>query len=498
MTDVAILIKNNISFKEVFLNNVVDGMQVCAAEIFVSKNLSINCVSVYCPPNVSVTVHNFSNLFNDINGTSIIGGDFNAHHDLWGSYKINQSVKNMVNALNQNNLVILNDGPPTKISRSGQNSSVDLTLVSPDIADKTNWTVVIDTLGSDHFLILLKLSILREQFSNTIQPKTKWNTRKANWMEYERMCILYFSNKPQLLNVNDKYKYFMEGIEYAATCSIPINKPCKRAKLSPPPWWDDECDKVVRYRKEALNNYINNSNIENYIQVKEKMATSKKFLKNKAKSYWINYYAKLNKNTPSKEIWQQAKKMQRIPAPKPKCSNYDWIETFLQNITPCSADQEVKDLIDNTDVQNDIFNYPLKFTELQFALKSTSNTAPGMDQVTYDMLWNLPTVEAIGIIKACDYVEKKNKLKKIHFLSDSLSVLKCIANPINVMATDTNPFIRELKARIHKLKKSQYELKFTWVKAHIGLRGNEVADSLAKESVTTGEHINNNLGGQEY
>ncbi|XP_072401547.1 uncharacterized protein [Diabrotica undecimpunctata] len=106
--------------------------------------------------------------------------------------------------------------------------------------------------------------------------------------------------------------------------------------------------------------------------------------------------------------------------------------------------------------------------------------------------------EAIGIIKACDYVEK-NKLKKIHFLSDSLSVLKCIANPIiNVMATDTNPFIRELKARIHKLKKSQYELKFTWVKAHIGLRGNEVADSLAKESVTTGEHINNNLGGQEY
>ncbi|XP_050512801.1 uncharacterized protein LOC126888504 [Diabrotica virgifera virgifera] len=107
------------------------------------------------------------------------------------------------------------------------------------------------------------------------------------------------------------------------------------------------------------------------------------------------------------------------------------------------------------------------------------------------------SAEAIGIIKACEYIEK-SKLKKIHLLSDSLSVLKCIANPINVVATDINPFIKKLKLKIHKLRKSHYELKFTWVKAHIGLRGNEVVDSLAKESLTTGQYMENNLGAQEY
>jgi len=34
------------------------------------------------------------------------------------------------------------------------------------------------------------------------------------------------------------------------------------------------------------------------------------------------------------------------------------------------------------------------------------------------------------------------------------------------------------------MKKTNWKIKFQWVKAHVGIRGNELADKLAKDAAT--------------
>ncbi|KAG5872260.1 hypothetical protein JTB14_019346 [Gonioctena quinquepunctata] len=112
----------------------------------------------------------------------------------------------MVNALNQLNLILLNDGPDTIMSRSGHNSVVDITLASPDIANKINRKVLEDTPGSDHFPILMEITVSQEPNDRKVNPKSRWNTRKAKWGDYEVTSERYFKDNPQLFDsLNDKY-----------------------------------------------------------------------------------------------------------------------------------------------------------------------------------------------------------------------------------------------------------------------------------------------------
>nr|CAI5855211.1 unnamed protein product [Callosobruchus analis] len=130
-----ILIKNNIRFQEVTLNNIPDSIQACAVNISI-KHRSLTLLSVYCPPSIRTSSQIFLNIFNNCTCPTIIGGDFSGHHNLWSSYKINSPGSQIVNALNQSYLVLLNDGSATKISRSGQNSAVDLSFATPDVANR--------------------------------------------------------------------------------------------------------------------------------------------------------------------------------------------------------------------------------------------------------------------------------------------------------------------------------------------------------------------------
>lgn len=134
---------------------------------------------------VTLTTKKYSDLLNNTKGATIIESDFNALQDLWESHTVNASGSNFVNALNQSSLVLLNDSSPTKISRSGCKSVVDLTVCSTNIANKIDWSIMTDTLGYDHFSIKIKLNFFPVTQIETIFPKNKWNIKKANWQQYE-------------------------------------------------------------------------------------------------------------------------------------------------------------------------------------------------------------------------------------------------------------------------------------------------------------------------
>ncbi|KAK9730066.1 Endonuclease-reverse transcriptase [Popillia japonica] len=81
----------------------------------------------------------------------ILGGDFNAHLQVLGSGRNDNAGNILLNFINEHQMVFLNDGSPTRVTRPDQAvSAVDVTIVSPVLAAKVSWKVVDDAYTSDH------------------------------------------------------------------------------------------------------------------------------------------------------------------------------------------------------------------------------------------------------------------------------------------------------------------------------------------------------------
>ena len=79
--------------------------------------------------------------------------DFNAHDQLWGvSNKIDKRRKICEDVLIAEGFNVMNDGSPTPIS----GTSIDLTLMSPNIAHHLYWTTLpsVELSNADYYSIV--------------------------------------------------------------------------------------------------------------------------------------------------------------------------------------------------------------------------------------------------------------------------------------------------------------------------------------------------------
>lgn len=387
----AVLIKKQISFKEILFNNTFnDEILVCGITTVIDSTPH-TLVSLYRPPNVNTNVNDWNNIFSQCSNPLLIGGDFNAHNTLWGSFKNDSVGQQILNSIDTIDLIILNSGGKTRLTAPGVNKSVvDITMASPNLAGRASWNVCADTLGSDHFPILINLTA-NLSFNNIIYPKSKWNTDKANWTLYEDILQTEFQNPPLGIPPSEKYKFFIENINIAADRAIPVFKPLKIKKRPPPPWWDEECDRVLKQRKEAFKEYKQNCCMENFITCKKKIALSKKVFKRKARENWKNFCENLNHSTPSNVLWSQTRKLRRIPTnsgtnPLSKIC----LESLFDQIAPPSVSSKPLLMPLEEPLGKNLFDHPFTMNELKYAIKMAPNTSPGIDDVKYPMLLHMP------------------------------------------------------------------------------------------------------------
>ncbi|XP_045541155.1 uncharacterized protein LOC123722714 [Papilio machaon] len=86
------------------------------------------------------------------------------------------------------------------------------------------------------------------------------------------------------------------------------------------------------------------------------------------------------------------------------------------------------------------------------------------------------TAELLAIKEASNWARKAPA--RIHgIFSDSRSALQTIANP-----NSGHPLAEETRENLKEMRKEGGDLKFYWVRAHIGTTGNERADTLAKKA----------------
>ena len=176
--------------------------------------------NIYIPP-VSSCETNYSppvaNLLTN-NSNTIVGGDFNAHHENWYSKGTEDNRGRMIaDLIDNSNFGIANEHLDTRVTTNNI-SSPDITLATSDILPYIDWSTAY-SLQSDHLPIIIKL----KADLNFIPSKDRVyvNFAKADWEGFLNYTEEKFANIPLQENPLKGEKIFRRVVNNAAKKFIP-------------------------------------------------------------------------------------------------------------------------------------------------------------------------------------------------------------------------------------------------------------------------------------
>ena len=189
----------------------------------------------------------------------------------------------------------------------------------------------------------------------------------------------------------------------------------KQKKL---PYWNEDCRHAIYARNRARNKMIRNRTAENIDSYRKLKGTAQKTIKTAASDYWMTFCGTVHRTRKLSTVWNMAKRMNGVTTcSKPQSlfhenkiieSDRDKANLFVNNFSKVSSDDnystefkirrqfEFTSLCENTtdntlkyeyrDALNDSFSY----NELKRAIRSSKNSTPGDDRISYVMLQHLP------------------------------------------------------------------------------------------------------------
>lgn len=407
---VCILIHNSIAYNKIntFFD---DSLQNICIQISVNgKQISI--VSFYSPTNCNPAFDKtkFENLIKSIPEPMIIAGDFNAHHTSWGCCSTSPRGRTVLDVVDDNFLVLLNDGTPTTVgSVTWRPNALDLAIVSPSLAPLCTWSVHDDPLGSYHLPGVINL-VFNNNVNNFVNNNANGthlpihpNFKMVNWQMYSKKVECMVNNfQFDSYTPLEAYNLFTTILISAASQSILNHKSPPTNNFSRPsvgrfkkvpnlPWWNDKCSAAVQNSKQAYIKFKQNFTLENYLEFKKLQAIKKLVLKNERQNSWADLCNSFNRFTPLSVIWRFMRKFNKTYVPRHFDGNHEWILDFLQKYTPDSVANASSLPIDSS--PNSHNNYLINlFTleELKSAINSRRDTSFGLDGIPYMLFKKLP------------------------------------------------------------------------------------------------------------
>ena len=152
------IIHRSIRYSTIHLNTV---LQACAIQIYLDKKVTL--CSLYMEhtledhlydmsgSNRQLNITDFQGLINQLPSPFILMGDFNAKHSLWGGNICDRWGNIIEQLLDNNDIVLMNDGSPTRYDvYHNSSSAIDLTICSTALRLDYQWSVNKHLFGSDH------------------------------------------------------------------------------------------------------------------------------------------------------------------------------------------------------------------------------------------------------------------------------------------------------------------------------------------------------------
>lgn len=392
---VGILIKEGLIYEEILLDS---ELQAVAIKVEMGKTISI--VNVYSSNSSELSLSDLEDLKSQIPRPCIISGDFNAHNPIWDPMHIRDSRGIVVEKFIENhNMILLNTGKYTRMPTvvGHRPSIIDLTFCDAEIGHLISWDTADDTYCSDHFPIILDIS-LKYDVSVT---KKRFNIDKADWGEFRANANL----SPFLEEVSnsENFKKIISEINDAAIKTTPI---CGGKNFKPGvPWWNSEIEIAVKERKKALKKFYRHINKENLIDYKKKNARSIYLIKKSKKESWEQYISKLTPSASSKEIWTKIRRIEGRTRSSQITSLITGDVTLLDSITIANTIgehffksssnasyslefQSKKQVVEQQFNLNPVNNFPeldsdFTLAELQFVMNKVKGKSPGPNGLSY-------------------------------------------------------------------------------------------------------------------
>ena len=440
-------------------------------------------------------------------GTWIVAGDFNRHSNLWeDSCPPQNEATQFRDKILDSDLIILNDGSPTRIPDRAQQrlTAVDLTLTTIDIIDQTQWTVGEDPLSSDHLPITIELN--KPPIRDTI-TKIKYNYEEADWYKFRT----YLNNK-EIDNIDNTEllnEKITNNILEAANYAIPQSKITASRRGNP--WWTMTCDKAVKSKKKAYRTYRRHVCPENHKEMLTAKHNCKEIISQAKRAYWESHlYAtdhKSNLTTLFKEVKQikgqyvgcdpkltdelgeyitAEEKANRLAQVFKNTSSFIGLPEDMQEkrrkeeripLTDPPVDDELK------------INSHITMDELNKALANITRikVSEGPDALSYRMLKELPLYYKKNILELFQRCWTYGEIPKVWKQAIIIPILKPgkeKKNPNNYRPISLTSHLGKIYEKIIKTRLNYYcEGKNVIPKCQAGfMRGRGVSDHLAKFS----------------
>ena len=448
----AIYVHNRVIFDKIQITN--SELQHSATTIHLENNKKITICNIYNQPLYNYNITNIKNILTPLTEPILLLGDFNAHSPLWDENcsEADEPGRKVEEIIDECNMHCLNeDDVHTYVSRTnGTMSSIDLAICSNTVANELEWRALDDNYTSDHHPILITYT----QPSNPVNTE-RYKTNKADWSKYKELLTTSIPEYDETLDIEESYSIIKQSIIQAANESIP--KTGKNNKRKEVPWWTKEIQElsdqkhkvsnIMTRTKKKLNKLLRRDNqnqgeMEKIIKLTTELKVirpelnkltamfKRKVLIGKSES-WKNYVSSINSRTPIKKVWRRIKKVsnaitqaprhalnvngQMVYETKERCnaiaaklektsSDQSYEEEFIRH----KNNQERIEITFSNQENVEDYNLPLTEEELHNALANSKNTAPGKDQINFEMIREMPTNAKQYMLKMFNQIWQDN------------------------------------------------------------------------------------------
>ena len=158
------------------------GLEVAAVILHLQSTLLCVCI-LYIPPdfNDNTIGRYLDKLIPYLPKPYIICMDSNAHHSSWGSEGSDKRGVVFSRWVEENELIVLNNGEPTYATSVGMYTHIDITIATPSSASSLYWSPDSTLATSDHFPIRITSNIE----TPTVNKISNWKIGAANWSQFE-------------------------------------------------------------------------------------------------------------------------------------------------------------------------------------------------------------------------------------------------------------------------------------------------------------------------
>ena len=395
----------------------ISNLQAIAIKVCFDREITI--CSIYLPPRSGFSLNDLQSLINQLPEPFLLLGDFNSHNPLWGGDILDREGKIVDDLIQNNNISLYNDKSMTFHNIYNNSfSAIDLSISSPTIHLDFNWSVDEYLHGSDHYPVHLKYSRNIPSYA-----PVRWKEDKADWVKYHDEFVIFEEFESFESNL-DAYDCWSTAVLNNAEKFVPKTK--GRPSRPAVPWWDTTCGRLRRIARKCYKRFLHNPSPITKTIYQRALAKQRKYVRKAKKESWLHYINGINSKTPQRLIWKKIRKLSGkfIPSPTPTLKiNGDLVtkpeevaEKFGKHFSDISSSRNYSpnfNMIRNSTISvsfespnNEPYNANFTLRELKAALSSSESTAPGADNISYNMIKHLPEHAKVYLLKILNKIWK--------------------------------------------------------------------------------------------